>query len=61
LRRFSSAKTQKALLHTWLSWQPEPGKPFGLAVKIGYLLDAQSASVDAFVQWFQKTFEVGEE
>ncbi len=60
LRRFSSTKTQKALLHTWLSWQPEPGKPFGLAIEMGYL-DAKSASVDAFVEWFQKTFELGGE
>lgn len=55
--RFAAVKSQKALLHTWLSWQPEPGRPFGLAVEMGYL-DAHSSAMDAFTQWFEKVFEL---
>lgn len=36
-RRFSVAKEQKALLHTWLAWQETPGLPFGTALSSGIL------------------------
>lgn len=31
--RFKPIKRQKALLHTWLAWQEEPGEPFGTALE----------------------------
>jgi hypothetical protein len=57
LRRFSEAKTPKALLYSWLAWQAEPGKPFGLAVKMGYL-NKQAQAADVFVRWFQQVFRL---
>jgi len=50
-------RTQKALIHTWLAWQKEPGHPIGLAVNAGYF-NANSPNADAFANWFQKTFEL---
>ncbi len=57
LSRYSSVKRQKALLHTWLSWQAEPGKPLGLAVDMGYL-NAREPAMNSFSAWFQSTFEL---
>lgn len=57
LARFSPIKRQKALLHTWLSWQADPGRPLGLAVEMGYL-DARSQAIDGFAQWFQQAFQL---
>lgn len=57
LKRFSAPKEQKAILHTWLAWQKDPGKPFGQAIANGSL-NAHSPSADNFVQWFTQTFEL---
>jgi hypothetical protein len=27
------SRFEKAVLHTWLAWQEEPGRPYGVAVK----------------------------
>lgn len=56
--RFPSVREQKALLHTWLAWQEEPGRPFGTALEMGYL-DATSNAVQPFLNWMQKTFRLG--
>ena len=50
------AKQQKALLHTWLSWQKDPGKPFGLAMKSGYF-NVNAQTVEPLLEWFRETFE----
>lgn len=55
LRRFGPSKTQKAMLHTWLAWQPEPGKPFGTALSSQYF-DAHATAADGFIAWFRQTF-----
>lgn len=57
LQRFSTVKTQKATIHTWLAWQSEPGKPFGQALSMGYL-DARSVAANNFETWFRNTFEL---
>jgi hypothetical protein len=31
-RQFATNDTSKALIHTWLAWQEEPGRPFGTAI-----------------------------
>lgn len=51
------ARRQKALLYTWLAWQREPGKPFGLAIQAGYL-DHAAPVVQPFLQWFAQTFQL---
>jgi hypothetical protein len=57
LQAFSDAKTQKALLHTWLAWQKEPGRPFGQAAELGYF-DVASPVLDDFEEWFKATFQL---
>ena len=56
---FTQAKKQKALVHTWLAWQKEPGKPFGAAVQAGYF-NINAPSVEPFLNWFSKTFTLEE-
>ncbi|HSI86418.1 MAG: DUF3226 domain-containing protein [Candidatus Methylacidiphilales bacterium] len=54
-QRFSDLARIKALMHTWLAWQQEPGKPFGLAIKARYL-DAGLPEAQSFVTWLQKLY-----
>jgi hypothetical protein len=54
-RRFSDSTRAKALLHTWLAWQKEPGKPYGQAVTARYLDPSLSAGKD-FADWLKRTF-----
>lgn len=56
--RFKPVKKQKALLHTWLAWQEEPGKPFGTALESGYF-DAHTSAVQPFLDWMKNTFRLG--
>jgi hypothetical protein len=47
----------KALIHTWLAWQEEPGTPLGLAIKRQYFAgDAPLAA--EFVNWLKRLFEL---
>ena len=36
-RRFNELRKPKAMIHTWLAWQEEPGRPFGQAISARYL------------------------
>ena len=45
----------KALIHTWLAWQEDPGTPLGLAVTKRYL-DGDHALAQQFVQWLLRLF-----
>ena len=54
-RRFRDTYRSKALIHTWLAWQEEPGTPLGLAVTKRYL-DADHALARQFVQWLRRLF-----
>lgn len=54
-RRFSQAAEPKAVLHTWLAWQKEPGRPLGTAIKARFL-DPTVAEVDVFVGWLQRLY-----
>ncbi len=53
----SEAKSGKAMLHTWLAWKKEPGKPFGQALVAQYF-DIHAPSVEPFLDWFKATFEL---
>jgi hypothetical protein len=57
LQAFSEPKKQKALLHTWLAWQQEPGKPFGQAAELGYF-DINADVLLHFEAWFKATFRL---
>ena len=54
-RRFSENDRIKALIHTWLAWQREPGKPYGTAISAGFL-DSGSADAVAFASWIRRLF-----
>ena len=56
--RFREGDEPKAALHTWLAWQEEPGRPYGVAVRAKYFgHDSQEAR--AFVDWFRRLYLVG--
>ncbi|MBI5914601.1 MAG: hypothetical protein HY842_04435 [Bacteroidetes bacterium] len=55
--KFSAIRKQKALVHTWLAWQKEPGKRIGASIQAGYL-DANAPAADNFVNWIQRVFEL---
>lgn len=60
LNKYKSIHRSKALIHTWLSWQEDPGTPMGLSITKKYL-DASVPECSVFVEWLRKLFEVEKE
>lgn len=56
-KRFSPVAEPKAVIHTWLAWQEDPGRPLGQSITAKFL-DADAPQVDVFVDWLQKLFGV---
>ena len=54
-KRFIQLAEPKAIIHTWLAWQQEPGKPLGTAITARYL-DPNVAQVDVLVSWLKRLF-----
>lgn len=55
-RRFSDNDRPKALIHTWLAWQKEPGRPYGTAITARFLNpDLQQA--DVLASWLGRLFD----
>ena len=54
-RRFKPRKEPKAIIHTWIAWQEEPGMPPGMAINTRFL-DANVAEVDVLVSWLKRLF-----
>jgi len=54
-QRFKDAARSKALIHTWLAWQKEPGRPLGTAITAKFL-DPSVPQVDALVSWLKRLF-----
>lgn len=54
-QRFPAQDRSKAVLHTWLAWQKEPGKPPGQAIWARYF-DADAADALALMQWIRTLF-----
>ena len=52
---FPDSKESKAVLHTWLAWQENPGLPYGSAVKAKYFRDDSTAAL-TFVTWYGRVF-----
>ncbi len=50
--RFSGPDKPKAVLHAWLAWQEEPGRPYGSAIRNRYFRHDSPAAL-AFVAWFK--------
>lgn len=57
VRRFRAAYRSKALIHTWLAWQDEPGTPLGSAVTRCYLRD-DCPPLPSFVAWLRRLFDL---
>lgn len=53
--KFPDKKFLKASIHTWLSWQEEPGLPFGTAITATYFRH-DSPEALKFVDWFNRLF-----
>jgi hypothetical protein len=54
---FTDADRIKAIIHAWLAWQDEPGRPYGLAMKAKYFRhDLPSALM--FVKWFKVLYNL---
>ena len=45
----------KSVLHTWLAWREEPGKPLGIAIRSEYF-GKDSDEALRFVAWFHRLF-----
>ena len=54
-RRFSELDKPKAIMHTWLAWQKEPGQPYGTAITSRFL-DATLPQADILVSWLNRLF-----
>lgn len=54
-RQFTANDNPKALIHTWLAWQEEPGRPFGTAIRARYL-DAGGPEATNFAKWLRQVF-----
>ena len=52
---FPDVKYVKAVIHAWLSWQEEPGRPFGTAIAARYF-NADSETALSFLRWFDELF-----
>ena len=53
--RFSSVAKPKALIHTWLAWQEEPGRPLGQSITARFL-DHDVPEVTIFATWLSELF-----
>lgn len=54
--RFRPSYRSKALIHTWLSWQEEPGTPLGLAIR-SRKLDAGANYALPLMNWLRRLFD----
>ena len=54
-RRFKQLAEPKAVIHTWLAWQKEPGSPFGKAIT-AHFLDPNVPEVDVLAAWLKRLF-----
>ncbi len=54
---FKEGRHSKALIHTYLAWQEEPGKPLGQAVT-SHALRPQTEIARIFVNWLNRLFNI---
>lgn len=55
-QRFSDNDRPKALIHTWLAWQEEPGRPYGTAITARFL-DPDLPQADVLASWLEQLFD----
>ena len=52
---FADIHHRKAVLHTWLAWQRQPGLPYGSAIQARFFTIDSPAAL-AFVDWYRRLF-----
>lgn len=55
LNKYLLIHKSKALIHTWLAWQDDPGTPMGLAITKKYLTTEKEICT-RFIEWIKLTF-----
>jgi hypothetical protein len=50
---FRDVAEPKAIIHTWLAWQADPGCPFGTAIKAKYF-DHAAPMAQKFINWVRR-------
>ncbi len=55
LNKYSLAHKSKALIHTWLAWQEESGKPLGQSITMRYL-NTDHETCQRLIDWIKATF-----
>ena len=55
--KFSDNDEIKAIVHSWLAWQKEPGLPFGTALNASFL-DHKSPFALPFLKWMHALFDI---
>jgi len=55
LNKYSLIHKSKAKIHSWLSWQEEPGTPVGLSITKRYLT-TDNERCKQLINWLQKLF-----
>ena len=55
LTSFKKAHLSKAVIHTYLAWQDEPGKPLGQAVT-AQVLQPHTQTAKVFIDWLKRLF-----
>jgi hypothetical protein len=53
---YREAHESKAVAHTYLAWQDEPGKPLGIAIRAGAFDLASPRAID-FIHWLRNLFQ----
>ena len=54
-QRFKPLDEPKAVIHTWLAWQKDPGLPFGTAITARFL-DPNVPEANVLVAWLKRLF-----
>ncbi len=54
-RRFSETQATKALIHTWLAWQDDPGTPLGQAITKRYI-QPEGNHIEDLLDWLTRLF-----
>ena len=52
---FTEPDRDKAVVHAWLAWQKEPGRPYGTAITAKFF-GHKSPEARAFVDWFKRLY-----
>jgi len=56
-QRFRVVDEMKAMIHTWLAWQKEPGQPIGLSIT-KLFLKPDSASAQPLLDWLRLMYDL---